>query len=186
MARWIAAIVGLVCVALFACFKWEERQFRLSHVPAALNVSTVLYANEQSWGLPFFPLPGDNETGVIVYELPPATAKKIEEAGIEYFEKLPRTSGNGNLDWRGYYDEWKRTPVSELEWVNDPIDGSIFPEPTLDNFLSRYGFWIPVDPDVARLINEAVANPGSYYARGRAGTLIVIPAKRKAAYVYVG
>jgi len=52
IARWVGGIAVLVCVALVVSFKLYERQFRLGHVPEGLNVSTVLYANEQSWGLP--------------------------------------------------------------------------------------------------------------------------------------
>jgi hypothetical protein len=173
MVRWIAALVALDCVIVFACFKVDE--LRLSYVPEGLNVSTVLYANEQSWGSPALALPGDNETGVIVYELPRSTARKIESAGIEYLEKLP-----------GSHDDWKRTPVSELEWVKEPISGAILLDPALGIFLNRYGFGIDVNSDVEKLIDDAVTQPGSYYARGRIGTLIVIPAKRRVAFVYAG
>jgi hypothetical protein len=169
VAKWTRASAAVFLVALFVTFKFMEWRFRLSHVPEGLGVSTVLYAHEQSWGSPFLPLPGDNETGVIVYELPEATAREIEKDGIEYL----RRNAAHDQRWRGLFLEWHATPIAERNW-------------TLSSFLHKYGFPIDVDADVERSIDEAVVRPGSYYAYGRSGLLMLIPAKRRAVFAYAG
>lgn len=172
MARWIGGIAVLVCIALVVSFKLYERQFRLGHVPDVLNVSTVLYVNEQSWGLPFFPLPGDNETGLIVYDLPDGTAKEIQKVGIEYFAKRP-----------GRYETWQSTPIL-LEGSDSGTNRTNSYE--IANYLNRYGFGISIDSQIEQEINKAISKPGSFAAYGRTGILIVIPDIRRVVYAYRG
>jgi hypothetical protein len=182
MARWIGGIAVLVCVALFASFKLYERQFRLSHVPGALNVSTVLYANEQSWGSVFFPLPGDNETGLIVYELPDSTAREIQKVGIDYFTKMAPKAGDGR-DWHGRYEKWQRTPI-----LLEGSDGgtNVTKSHEIANYLNRYGFGISIDSRIEQEIDKAISRPGSFAAYGRIGILIVMPDIRRVVYAYNG
>ena len=182
MARWIGGIAVLVLIALVLSFELYERQFRLGHVPEGLNVSTVLYATEQSWGLPFFPLPGDNEAGLIVYELPDGTAKEIRKAGIDYFAKMPQKAGYGR-DWHGRYETWQSTPVL-LEGSDSGTNRTHSYE--IANYLNRYGFGISVDSQIEQQINHAISRPGSFAAYGRTGILIVIPDIRRVVYAYNG
>jgi hypothetical protein len=182
MARWIGPIGFLVCIALVVSFKLYERQFRLGHVPGGLNASTVLYAAEQSWGLPFFLLPGDNETGLIVYELPDGTAKEIQKIGIDYFTKMPQKAGDSR-DWHGRYETWQSTPIL-LEGSDSGTNTTNSSE--IANYLNRYGFGISIDSQIEQEINKAISKPGSFAAYGRNGVLIVIPDIRRVVYAYRG
>ena len=182
MARWIGGIAVLVCIALVVSFKLYERQFRLGYVPEGLNVSTVLYANEESWGFPFFPLPGDNETGLIVYELPDSTAKEIQKVGIDYFTKMPQKAGDSH-DWHGRYETWQSTPIL-LEGSDSGTNRTNSYE--IANYLNRYGFGISIDSQIEQEINKAISKPGSFAAYGRIGVLIVIPDIRRVVYAYNG
>jgi hypothetical protein len=184
-APWIGAVVLSVYIATFVSFKLYERDFRLSLVPDGLHVSSVIYAKEESWGLPLFPLPGDNETGLIVYELPLSTAQVLEKRGIEYLRTLPPNAGD-DRDWRGRYEEWRPTPLSDPHWLKDPISDAAFSTAHVRSYLYKYGFGIDVDSDIEALIDEAIAKPGSYYAYGRLGVLIVIPSKLRVVYAYAG
>jgi hypothetical protein len=178
MARWIGGIAVLICIALFASFKLYERQFRLSHVPEGLNVSTILYANDESWGFG----PGGNETGLIVYELPDSTAQEIQNSGIEYFAKLPKKARDSR-DWRGRYDTWQSTPIL-LEGSDSATNKTSSYE--IANYLNRYGFGISIDSQIEQEINKAISKPGSFAAYGRTGILIVVPSIRRVVYAYRG
>jgi hypothetical protein len=131
------------------------------------------------------PLPGDNETGLIVYELALSTAQVLEKRGIEYLRTLPPNAGD-DRDWRGRYEEWRPTPLSDPHWLKDPISDAAFSTAHVRSYLYKYGFGIDVDSDIEALIDEAIAKPGSYYAYGRLGVLIVIPSKLRVVYAYAG
>jgi hypothetical protein len=81
----------------------------------------------------FFPLPGDNETGLIVYELPDSTAREIQKVGIDYFTKMAPKAGDSR-DWHGRYEKWQQTPIL--------LEGS---DHKIANYLNRYGFGISID-----------------------------------------
>lgn len=176
MARWIGGITVLICIALFAWFKLEERQFRLSHVPEGLNVLTIIYSNERSWGFG----PGGNETGLIVYELPETTALEIQKSGIAYFATLPEKAREVG-DWRGSYQTWQATPTF-LEGSDSGANRTSSHE--IANYLNKHGFGIQIDTQIELEINNAIAKLGSYFAYGRNGILIVIPGSRRVVYAY--
>lgn len=50
-----------------------QRQFLLARVPVPLKVAAVEYRLERSWGVGF--MPGDNETGFVVYRLTSESAE---------------------------------------------------------------------------------------------------------------
>jgi hypothetical protein len=182
MARWISGIIVLVLIALVVSFKLYERQFRLGHVPEGLHVSTVLYANEWLSGSPFLPLPGDNETGLIVYELPDSVAKEIQKVGIDYFTKMP-PKARDDSDRRGRYETWQSTPIL-LEGSDSATNRTRSYE--IADYLNRYGFGISIDSQIEQEINEAISKPGSFAAYGRTGVLIVVPGNRRVVYAYRG
>ena len=177
MIRWIGA-TAVLSVLLFFGFKSWERNHHLSFVPDGLNVSTILYVKEKSWGFG----PGGNETGVIVYELPDINAKEIQKIGIEYFNKMPPKTGDSH-DWHGRYETWRQSPVllkGSDSGTNSTKDHEI------SNYLNAYGFGIPIDPQIEQEINKAISKPGSFVAFGRIGVLIVIPDIRRVVYAYNG
>ncbi len=184
MVRWIGTI-SLLCILLIAGFKIWEGQNRLSYVPESLSVSKVLYAKEELGGFG----PGGNETGVIVYELPDRVAEQIKKTGINYFTGLPPKAGNDH-DWHGRYNKWQQTPIrGNPDWLDKAVgqnSASTTSTPQLANYLSKYGFGIAINANLERDINTAISKPGSYFAYGRIGVLIVIPDLRRVVYAYDG
>jgi hypothetical protein len=181
--QWLVAIAVLIGVA-WGGYQFLVRNHRLSFVPEAMDVSHILHASEESWGFG----PGGNETGITVYEMPKAVAAQLETAGLKYLENLPQQS-HGH--WRGRYEKWLPTPlVYDDRWPGDQvarnqIDGD-WTSPGIGDYMFRYGFVIPLDRDVERMVNDAIFRPGSYYAHGRIGMIILIPAARRIVYAYRG
>ena len=72
----------------------------------------------------------------------------------------------------------------------------------IGNYLGRYGFSIPIDRDVLKLVDDALSKPGAFYsfgrlvvwsfgrlvvwAFGRLGVIILIPAARLIVVAYSG
>jgi hypothetical protein len=50
--------------------------------------------------------------------------------------------------------------------------------------MGGYGRPDSLDPEVEKMVNEALATPGSYYAFGAIGILILMPARERIVYVY--
>jgi hypothetical protein len=184
MTRWISAI-AILCLVLLTSFKLLERKHRFSFVPEALGVSNILYANEESWGFG----PGGNETGVIAYELPDAVAKEIQRAGVGFFAAMPPKAGDSH-DWHGRYEKWQPTPIlGDPSWASGELDRknvTVNSPQKIAHYLDKYGFGIPIDSHIEQIVNEAISKPGSFFAYGRIGVLIVIPDMRKVIYVYNG
>lgn len=173
----------LISVATFltvsAGWKYWERSFHLSHVPDALQVSRILYANEESWGFG----PGGNEAGILVYALPEDVAKTIEAAGLPYFANLPPNRQRRSRDWRGSFNDWKATPVERgPHWEPDPESDRY----EIYQYVCKYGFCIDIDENIRRQAAAAVNSPGSYYAYGRIGMIVVSPGTRRVIFMYNG
>jgi hypothetical protein len=177
MARLIGAI-AILSVFLFGSCKLLERSHHLSFVPEGLSVSTILYTKEQSWGFG----PGGNETGLIVYELPDSIAKEIQKVGLGYFTNLPQKKGDSS-DSRGRYETWQSTPILLKGSGSGAVTTNSY---EIANFLNRYGFGISIDSQIEQEVNRAISTPGSFYANGRIGILIVIPDIRRVVYAYNG
>lgn len=154
----LASIVVLWGTLYFGFKSWEKSR-QLSYAPLDLRVSKILYKTEESWGWG----PGGNETGIIVYELPEISADKILSDGG--------------------YNHWSSTPL-----LLDGDGGG--PNRTRDHeighYLNRYGFGIPLDPNVEQEINAALSNPGSYFSSGGVGFILIIPSSRIVVYAYNG
>ena len=159
----------------------------LAFVPQAMDVSNVIYSAEQSWGFG----PGGNETGIVVYEMPPATRHRIETEGVAWLNTLTGSRGS----WRGLYNDWHSTPYdSKLPGASDlwKVDQDIVSEGCsklgvgIVAYMDAYGYCIPFDPDIEALANRALTMPGSFYAFGRLGMLLLIPAENRVIYAYNG
>ncbi len=138
----------------YAVFKSYERSFMLSVVPDALHVTAISYSKEESWGFG----PGGNEAGIRVYPLPEQIANKISQRGIEFFNNLPPNRNQQNQKWRGRYETWSKTPISETKYwkAKNEMKGL-----DIYDFICRYGFCIGIDPTVVKEANDAVSNGGS-------------------------
>jgi hypothetical protein len=184
--KWIA-IIGLIIAIPWGGCQLNLHYHRLSFVPEAMGVSHILYAAEQSWGFG----PGGNETGIIVYEMPKAVAEQLEARGLAYLQSLPQQPGG---DWHGRYDNWRPTPVvRDRRWpkggTGDRVSvegGPSWISPGIGDYMFFYGFEIPLDLGVERMVNEAIFTSGGYYAYGRIGMIILIPAAQRIVYAYNG
>ncbi|MGB5558349.1 MAG: hypothetical protein WBN04_10095 [Paracoccaceae bacterium] len=178
-------ILLLICVAVIWGLRWSAlRAHHLSFVPPAMKVSRVLYVAEEAWGFG----PGGNETGIIVYRMPDAARQRIEADGLDW---LNGPSGGGP-EWHGHYRNWHETPFNPDVpgafdiWALKRRAESCDHGGGIAGYMFRYGFCIPFDSDVEKLANIALVAPGSYYAFGRIGMLLLIPSENRIIYAYNG
>ena len=163
--------------------KVSLRRHHLSFVPPALEATEILYVAEEAWGIG----PGANETGIIVYAMPEAAAGKIEVGGQAFLEGL-----EGSRGWRGRYRDWHATPFDPTVrgafdiWAQKAHDQSCNHGGGIAAYMFRYTVCIPFDPKWEALANDALASPGSYYAFGRIGMLMLIPSENRIIYAYNG
>ena len=54
------------------------------------------------------------------------------------------------------------------------------------DYICAYGFCIDIPPDRLWQANAIVSTPGSYYALGRIGTIVVSPKEKLVLYFYNG
>lgn len=154
---------------------------KLGYVPEALMVQKILYASEDSWGGG----PGGNETGLIVYELPSDVADEIGRSGIDYLTNM-RRSIDPKRDRKNYYPLWRHTPVESNDiWVpQNQVNQKN--HPSVRHFLDKYGFMIPIDPEIEQQIDSALTSTGSFYGANRKGVMIVMPRAKRVAFIYRG
>ena len=171
----LTPIVVLVAVS-YGLFKLKEYQHHMNLVPADLEVTGILYSNEENWGSILLPLPGDNETGILMYGLSAAVANKIIAEGMSFFNRPE------NVARRVGFQQWHETPIAEGddEWPVAKFGRK------MSNYLDKYGFGILVDPSVESLVDDAISKPGSFYSHGRTGLVIVIPKAKRVIFAYAG
>lgn len=175
--RSMCVISTILVLSLVAAWKLMLHAHHLGHVPGALEVTRVLYVSEEAWGFG----PGGNEAGFLAYPLPDDTARQVEAEGLAWFERLQ--SGHRSEGWRGRFGEWRRTPVqADRRWQRDPDSG----RHEVLQYVCAYGFCIDIDRDQLRAAEHAVNSPGSYYAHGRIGLIVVVPHTRRVYFLYNG
>ncbi|HWU70102.1 MAG TPA: hypothetical protein VN017_01945 [Pseudoxanthomonas sp.] len=159
-------------------WKMLVRSHHLGFVPDAMGVDDIQYAQEERWGLPLIGIPGDNETGIIVYKLPGQTVAGIHRKGVAYLQELPANKRSNQRGWRGSYGHWRATPFDQEARSRMTRAYTDIPRDC--------GFCIRVDPDVWAEVERIVGTPGSYYAFGRTGVIVISPGEAKAIYMYKG
>jgi len=147
--------------------------------PSTSESQKILYRNEENWDSVLLPLPGDNETGILMYELPDATAGKIGSEGVSFFSRL------GNVERRvGYqraYSEWHETPIVDGGgWSVSKFGRKI------SDYLNQYGFGIDADKSAEAMADDAISTPGNFYSHGPIGLVIVIPKLKRVIFAYAG
>jgi hypothetical protein len=162
------------------------RAHHLSFVPEAMNVSWISYVAEESWGFG----PGGNETGIIVYPMPDALKDGLSDGGIAWLAAMPPNKRSG---WQGRYFDWHETPFAAPDdpdglniWDGEARAESCGHGAGIARYMFRYGFCIPFDHGIEGMVNRALAAPGSYYAFGRIGMIVLIPAEKRIVYAYNG
>jgi hypothetical protein len=183
LARGLIVALGLGIVA--SCYiglKIHERNFVLARVPAPLEVAEIEYRQEELWGLGF--MPGDNETGLVIYRLTDKSAEWARGKG----NQLPQSL-------LGEQQVWAQTPVSDKddEWgfqeTYDPMTGRTYDRspPDISGFLGKFGFNIEVEDALQSEVNKAVQSPGSFYSYGSGGSVTIVdPANGKVYFAYAG
>jgi len=193
-SRWSASTlrkltrIALVLAAAAAAFHVVDyvmdRRDVLARVPEPLEVETIEYRLEQAWGLGF--MPGDNETGFVVYRLTAPSAAWATAQGQDLRGQLP-----------GGAQKWRPTPVDETEvgaWHHYDDEPVMMTETrpethrtTISEFLERYGFTIPIEQGRDAEANHAITSVGSFYALGRGGSVTIVdPARGKVYFAYAG
>ncbi len=173
----LACALLLPPLALAAGVHLKLRSAYLAVEPWQLDVHDIAYRKERRWGLPLLALPGDNETGIRVFHLPPRAAQALRQHGIAYLRGLPDMPLH--LDdprTRGRYEHWHETPLDEnarRHVTHHCEDGD-------------GGFCIAVDARVWDAVQHAISTPGSYYAIGRSGVIVIDPARQRVIYMYNG
>jgi len=180
LPRWGFAVLMLLLLGgPAAWYRHAEQAWALQVVPAALQVDRIAYRLEESWGFG----PGGNEAGIRVYPLPAAVAADIVRRGQAFFDTMLPNPDQAARDWRGDYDQWQATPVAlDARWGAPPGQR----QRVLTDYICRYGFCIDIDPAVAQQATAALREPGSYYAYGRIGLLLVSPRQQKVYYLING
>jgi hypothetical protein len=171
-------LLASLLLASTAAWKHYEHEFVLQAVPDALQVRSILYANDESWGFG----PGGNEAGIRFYPLSDEVAFRIGRGGINYLQQLPPNKDQPSRDWRGRYEQWSETPIQGDHWKIDENTGLL----NVTDYICAYGFCIDIPTDRLRQANEIVSKPGSFYARGRIGTIVVSPKEKLVLYFYNG
>ncbi|QEN87090.1 hypothetical protein FZC33_12455 [Labrys sp. KNU-23] len=161
-----------------------NRQMLLARVPAPLEVARVEYRLEESWGLGF--MPGDNETGFIVYRLTEQSAQWARNQKSQLGKRLPGggtqwhstpVSHVGNRDWHPYDDEPSTTLANR-----EPLHSV-----TIAEYLEKYGFLISIEKGRDAQADQAIREAGSFYAYGRGGSITIVdPARGKVYFAYAG
>lgn len=173
-------LIGLPILAVQRC----DRRMLFDRVPRPLEAAAVEYRLEETWGLGF--MPGDAETGFVVYRLTEASAEWARAQGSLLGDKLP-----------GGLAQWHRTPVADIgdrRWHphdDDPqMKGTApaaFHSPTITEYLGQYGYFIPIENGRDADATQAIQASGSFYAYGRGGSVTIVdPARGKVYFAYAG
>lgn len=179
LSRLYVLLLLIAIVAIpYAAFKHWEEGFMLSSVPDALNVTSISYSKEESWGFG----PGSNEAGIRVYPLPEQIANEISQRGLEFFDHLP-PNYQQRSEWRGRYEQWLETPIRpNSQWERNEKTARL----DIYDYICAYGFCMDIKPTVVEEANAIINSAGSYYAYGRVGVIVVSSSKKLVLYMYNG
>jgi len=153
-------------------WKKYERESILQFVPDALQVQTISYQKEKSWGIGA----GGRSAGICFYPLSADVASNVQLKGIRYLNEISSNNAQLSQGDRGLYNEWKETPIEREDWKVTPKTG------LLD--VSEYICLSDIAPDRLTQANVIVSKPGSFYAHGRSGIVVVNPLQKVVLYFY--
>lgn len=166
-------------IIIFLVTKIYMKKDYIRLVPAKFNVSDVLFSKEEIGGFG----PGGNEQGLIIYKLPDDVASKITSQGINFFDNIS-IAKHSNIQ-SDSYEKWDKTPIiDDSNWLDN--DSNLEAKPnkaSVKNFFANGGP-IEIELKIEEEVNSIIMEEDNFYSRGRIGTLIVAPAKRKIIYIY--
>lgn len=177
-------ILVLIGILGALAFKLVEYRTRLGYLPDGFGAWRIVYAEGQVYGFG----PGGNETGLVVYRMPPAMEAALAERGISWLNDL---SARGDRGWRRGFSTWRTTPTGpETSWSDPALcrpgsapRGSC---PGIAVFLNRYGDGLTLRPEVEEMVNRALFAPGAYWSAGRGGLVVVIPDQDRIVFAHAG
>ena len=179
-SRRVAIVLAgaLVVSSPYLLFKGYELHFVLSRVPEPLHVSWIEYRLEEAWGIG---MPGDNETGFVVYRMTDRSAEWARSKKHRLGDMLPGGSAS-----------WHPTPVDESgphnTWHQYDSDPALRDhKANVSEYLGKYGFSIPLEKGRDTEADDAIQHPGSFYSYGRGGSVTIVdPRRGKIYYAYAG
>jgi hypothetical protein len=180
LPRFCYVVLFCILAAIsFATFRSHEKRFMLSFTPDAFEINSISYSKEESWGFG----PGGNEAGIRVYPLSAEIAKQISEHGINFLNNMPPNRNQRHRRWRGNYSNWSETPMRpDRRWQPNKKTKNF----DIYDYICAYSIRIDIEPKVVAEANAIVNGPGSYYAYGRIGLIVVCPGKKIVLYMYNG
>jgi hypothetical protein len=187
--RGLIIAFGLGAIVLpYVAIKISERNYILARVPEPLEVAEIEYRLEETWGVGF--MPGDNETGFVVYRLTGDSADWARKQGSRLGDMLQGAKG-----------AWRETPVDDSSdqtavdrwhpYDDDPQMMAVPPfdhhPPTILEFLGKYGFEIPIEGGRDNEANRSIRSTGSFYFYGKGGSVTIVdPNRGKVYFAYAG
>ena len=160
-----------------------ERRWQMGHVPVAFDISEIIYSKEESWGFG----PGGNESGVVGYRLPEEIITTVRRQGLIFVSATNSQINDGPDNYRRIYSNWKTTPVEGSSgWKCESAECQLAGKISVENFLGSSGYGMSLPYHISKEIDQVMSAPGSYYGKGRVGTLIIAPAFGKAYFVFSG
>ena len=146
-------LVSLILYTWFKCYEWRYQIHLVAHT---LQVSMVLYSEEEFSGFG----PGNNAAGILVYKLPNHIAREIKKIGIVSFFKTHQPTQTQH--------NWHHTPIYlSNTWAGQHTKAQYCPELVdykIENYVSQYNFDISISSSIQDKINNALTNPGSFIA----------------------
>jgi hypothetical protein len=174
MRRIVLVLLIVPCVWLL----WgiAERIHAVRALPDGTGGWFVSFAENKTFGFG----PGGNETGLNVVLLTAAGAARVKEGGVAWLQQQQggRVAG-----------PWSETPVPDTDTWRLREDHAMgrLPSPSILALFYRYGFAIDVPDQHLTDIDHALNQPGSFYAFGPGGLLVlIVPETRRAYVAYAG
>ncbi|PDT15541.1 hypothetical protein CO670_17365 [Rhizobium sp. J15] len=135
-------------------------------------------------------MPGDNETGFVVYRLTDESADWARKQGNRLGDMLG-----------GAKEPWRQTPVDDSSderatslWHPYDRDADMMAAglplrhpPTIFEYLEKYGFTIPIEKGRDQEADQAIQSGGSFYSYGKGGSVTIVdPGRGKVYFAYAG
>ena len=181
-------VILLLPIMLLGYWTISERNLARERIPENVVVERQLYNVTKSFGMG---LPGDAETGVVLFELEAANSERLQEL----LEKAATPDAIGEIignSRRFQYRGWQRTPFdAELAGAPWSKRQTIGQSVSLARLLAREepegAYSIEIDEGVKRRIDDIAGSPGAIYATGRGSTIIVVaPRERLLIFGFAG
>lgn len=178
------SLIALAFATPWLVWRFSVQHHRLSLVPPAMGVSSIVYAEEESGGFL-----GGHAAGIIVYEMPEHVAAALQQEGITYLERISQPSGPG---LHRHYDNWKPSPViRNSKWRELSCESTWQPiSPGIADYMFRGAPCFRLDASIEQMASDTILQPDSYYTYsyasggGGMGLIVLAPKVRRIIFAY--